>query len=185
MRFPTAESPQALLEARPAGRAVLSGLIVAILIVMVVGNLPGQSYLAQKATKATRPVSNAVGLDQNWGVFAPDPRREVIDLQAQIAYRDGVVATWHLPLSGALIGGYHDYRWRKYEENLIQDSNQALWEPAARWIARHRARSSTPLDHVTLVRRWYPLPTPGKGSTKAQPFNQYAFYTLPGSKVSP
>ena len=184
MRLPTTNSPQAKLESAAGGRIALSVVIVAFLVVIVVGNLPGQSYLSQKATKATRPVSNVLGIDQNWGVFAPDPRRQAIDLEAQIEYRDGVSTTWHLPLAGSLVGGYHDYRWRKYLENVIQDSNEFLWEPTAMWIARHRSRRDVPVDHVTLVRRWYDLSPPGKGSTRAKPYNHYAFYTLPGNLVN-
>ena len=39
----------------------------------------------------------ATGLDQNWGVFSPDPRRQSLDLVGRVRYADGGRETLRVP----------------------------------------------------------------------------------------
>ena len=122
------------------------------------------------------PVLYGLGVDQNWNVFAPDPRRNVLDLEARVKYADGSSDVWHVPRGNALIGTYWDYRWGKWMEYAAQNSNPVLWAPVAEYVARRR-RDRNPV-FVTLVRRWYTLPPPGEVRTRPR-WHSYAFYRFP------
>ena len=82
------QSLQQRIEDSVPGRALISLLIVFTLLAVVVINLP-DSALRRSLSKTTQPYLNAIGLDQAWGVFAPDPRRESIRLEVRLGYPDG------------------------------------------------------------------------------------------------
>jgi hypothetical protein len=121
---------------------------------------------------------NALGLDQAWGVFAPDPRRAVIDVSAFVTYDDGKVAQWSIPRNGALLGSYTDYRWGKWEEFLIQPTvGSSLWRPAAEWAASREVRPGHTIKRVILVERFQKLAPPGVNPSIGPPQRQ-VFYSL-------
>jgi predicted DCC family thiol-disulfide oxidoreductase YuxK len=152
---------QQRFEESPYGRGVLSTLIVVSLIAIVAINLPG-SDLRRQLLRPGQPYLNALGIDQNWSLFAPNPRRVVLDVSATVAYDDGRTAQWTFPHDGALVGTYRDYRWRKWAENLISPLNAApLWRPAALWVASHETRVGHAVTSVALVERYANLEPPG------------------------
>jgi hypothetical protein len=168
---------QSRIERSPFGRGVLSVLILITLIAIVATNLPN-SDLRTIAMRPGQPYLNALGLDQAWGVFAPDPRRAVIDVSAFVTYDDRKVAQWSIPRNGALLGSYTDYRWGKWEEFLIQPGvGSSLWQPAAEWAASREVRPGHTIKRVVLVERYRQLAPPGVtpsiGATK-----QKVFYSL-------
>jgi hypothetical protein len=158
---------------RPApawvGRGVISAFIVVTLAALVITNLPS-SHLRAKLMTPAEPYLNVLGLDQNWGIFAPDPRRQVLELEARLRYPDGSSETLRPPRGGALIGAYWDYRWQKLGENVMGGDGRELKRSLARWIARERRRRREPPASVTLLKLSYDLPPPGKGAARARPF---------------
>lgn len=170
-----------------AGRVALSVLIVGLIAATVAWNLPpGTGLPRAQASPALRadllkiggPLLYALGLDQDWAVFAP-PRLQVIGLEAMVAYENGSHAVWRPPVStGALIGAYRDYRWGKYVENEIADANGAvLWQPLAAWIARKYTSPTVRPVSVTLIRRFYELfPVTGGGRAERGPWKQVTYY---------
>jgi hypothetical protein len=170
-----------------AGRAALSVIILGLIAATVAWNLPPGSGLPRaQASPALRaevlkiggPLLYALGLDQDWSVFAP-PRLQVISLEATVAYANGSQAVWRPPVStGALIGTYRDYRWGKYVENEIADANGgALWEPLAAWIARKYTSLTQRPVSVMLIRRFYDLfPVTGGGRAQRGPWKQVTYY---------
>lgn len=155
-------SIQERLESSPGGRTILSVVLVFTLIAIVVTNLP-DSYVKRRASEITQPYLNATGFDQNWGVFAPDPRRDVIELEGRLVYPDGTQQIWHHPHGSALIGAYRDHRWLKFAENAIADVHEGdLWRPTALYVLR-QARSGPAPIRIELIRRFYTLNPPGKG----------------------
>ena len=108
---------------------------------MVVTNLP-ESLLRRKLSKVADPYLKATGLDQNWRIFAPNPRQTSLRLEARVRYDDGSVVVWRPPAGGDLVGAYWDYRWRKWLENVTVDpEREALWRPAAMFAARQLRRA--------------------------------------------
>lgn len=174
-----AEPPgwQQRLEESAFGRGVLSTLFVVTLIAIVAINLP-ESDLRRQLLRPGQPYLNALGLDQNWALFAPDPRRVVIDVSAAVTFDDGVTSQWNFPHDGALIGTYRDYRWRKWAENLISPSNgQALWRSAALWAAGSEVRPGHSVTSVALVERYAAINPPGV-TPSAGPTQLRVFYVL-------
>ena len=166
---------QARLERTAAGRALISILLVVMLACIAVTNLPA-SQIRARLYPLAQPVLNALGLDQNWGVFAPNPRRNSLFMFARVRYADGSEETLTTPRGGRLVGGYWDYRWRKWAEWTTMDEHSQLWQPAAAWFAqRARAQGRDPVN-VTLVRRWRELLPPGPGPSRGD-WHEYAFYT--------
>jgi hypothetical protein len=153
-------SLQERFEESPIGRGILSTVFVITLIAIVAINLP-QSQLRQDLLKPGQPYLNVLGLDQNWALFAPDPRRVVIDVLAVVRFSDGKAAIWRFPHDGALFGEYRDYRWRKWEENLISPANALLWKPAALWAASNETSAGEVPKTVTLVEGFANLEPPG------------------------
>lgn len=162
------------LEASRGGRVLLSIFLAFVLLGIVVFDLPA-SKLKSKVSKATDPVVNALGLNQNWNVFAPDPRRQSIALEAHVTMRDGSRRTWRPYVGGDLVGTYRDYRWGKWVENVRLDRNRRLWPGLADWVARHES-GRIGVRRVVLIRRWRDLDPPG-AETSEGPQMSYAFYT--------
>lgn len=168
---------QQRLEESAFGRGMLSSLIVVTLIAIVAINLP-ESELRRQLLRPGQPYLNAIGADQNWALFAPDPRRVVLDVSATVAYDDGRTAQWTFPHDGALIGTYRDYRWRKWEENLVSPDNAtALWRSAALWAAGEEGRPGHAITGVSLVERFAALAPPG-ASPSIGPTRQRLIYRL-------
>lgn len=158
------------VETAPAGRAVISALLVFTLVAIAVTNLP-QSHLRTSLQDKTQPYLNAIGLDQNWGVFAPDPRQQVLRLKARIAYPDGSIEEWAPPDRNPFTGAYSDYRWRKFMENLItQDGGGVLASETAAWVARERRGRPERPTQVTILKSVADLPAPGQGAGRPLQF---------------
>jgi hypothetical protein len=158
-------------------RALLSGLICLFLVGIVAVNLP-DSELRKQLLVPGGPVLNAVGLDQNWRIFAPDPRRESVALEARLSLADGGQRTWRPVALGDLFGAYRDYRWRKWVELVRRDDHSALWDHTARWIAaRVSNETGRGVIRLALVRRWRPLNPPGVQPPQG-PWKEYVFFRM-------
>jgi hypothetical protein len=167
---------QSRVESSRIGRAAISGFVVLTLVAIAAINLPSSALRADLLV-AGQPYLNAIGLDQGWALFAPDPRREVIGLKAVVRYEDGTSATWTIPNDDPVVGTYRDYRWRKWMENVIMDENRGLWRPAALWAAREEARPDRREFDVTLVRLEASLRPPGMTPIRG-PWVSRAFFNL-------
>lgn len=157
-------------------RALVSAFVLVTLVGVVVWNLPDSGVRRALAPALTGYITT-VGLDQNWGVFAPNPREITLDLYARVEFEDGAEQVWRMPDSGPVLKTYRIYRWRKWMENVRLDANaRELWEPTARWLVRIHEGPQRLVTRVTLVRRWQDIPPPG---SDAQPeWNEFAFYSF-------
>jgi len=141
------------LEARVGGRVLLSAGIAVLLACMVVENLPA-SPVRRAAEPAAGRVLAATGVDQHWSIFAPDPRRVSIALEARVRFRDGSRSTWRPPHGGALVGQYWGAHWDKFVEHATFDAGpnaDALRDGVARFAARQAAAAGQQPSMVTLV----------------------------------
>lgn len=168
---------QRRLETSSTGRAVISGLILFTLAAMLVSNLPA-SELRRTGMKIFDPYLDVSGLHQNWNLFAPDPRRATLQLEARITFDDGSATIWHPPTGDPFIGVYRTFRWRKWAGNVLASSNKSLLEPTADWIARmHTAEGKFPVQ-VVLLKRSYLAPPPGTGKPSKQPWHETVLLTV-------
>jgi hypothetical protein len=156
------------------GQAVVNFFLIVTLAALLVANLP-DSVVKTRLIAPANSYLAALGLGQNWGVFAPNPRRDVIYVAAEIEYADGSSSTWSVPLRTGLMA-YSDYRWQKFGEHLRLDKNRELWPLFAGYLAdREIADGRTPV-RVSLVRRWAELRPPG-GTTELGPWRLFVYYT--------
>ncbi len=167
---------QARAESSEFGRGVISAFVVATLTVVVATNLPA-SPLRSALMGPGQPYLGALGLDQSWSVYAPEPRRQAIDLRGLVRYDDGSTGAWRIPTGDPILSGFRDYRWRKWMENLVSDANSQLWRPAAIWISTQTARRGRRVVQVMLERRLATLQPPGQSPDRL-PWQQKVFYTL-------
>lgn len=159
-------SLQERLEASAAGRRLISAFLIVMLTAVVVWNLPA-SHIKEAALPVVGPYVNAVGLDQIWNLFAPNPPQRTFEVTARITYADGSQALWQPPRND---------RWRKWLGAIRQNSNRALWEPTAAWIAGHHDDGGRQTVRVELIQRRRDLPPPGTG-TGQRPWQATTFFT--------
>ncbi|MGB8650249.1 MAG: hypothetical protein WCD35_06270 [Mycobacteriales bacterium] len=161
------------LESSSAGQLLLSAVMVVLVVCVALWNLP-----AGRPREAVRPVVGTVvqtvGLEQDWALFAPDPRGFSVGVLATVTHRDGRIQTWVPPHNGLLLSPYRTYRWQKYVERLRADDDAAMWEPTARWVAR---QAGDDVVRVVLTRTFRDVQAPGDpGPRPAR--GHYDFYTL-------
>lgn len=160
-------------ERHPAVQGVLTILMVALVGLLVLWNLPaGRSHDAVRPAVGT--LVQALGLEQDWALFAPDPRGFSVGVYATVTHRDGRTTRWRPPHNGLLLAPYRTYRWQKYVERLRADDYANLWEPTARWVA---AQSGTDVTKVVLTRTFRDVRAPGEPGPAPAP-GSYDFYTL-------
>ncbi len=109
---------QEWFESRRFGRLLISVFVAFTVVAMVIWNMP-ESLLRREGMRIAEPYVTAVGLDQNWSVFAPEPYRESFLLAVRAADADGTRSTWPVPTSGPVLGAYWEFRWGKWSEWAI------------------------------------------------------------------
>jgi hypothetical protein len=143
------------VEGSPAGRVLISVAIVLLLLAQVGTHLPTGSALHRSVEGHANAAVRLVASEQQWGVFAPDPRTTSLRIEANVTFADGTTAVWTLP-EGARIGAnLRYYRWRKWLERVRSEDFRGLWEPTARWIAGEYADRPSPVVKVELVRLFH------------------------------
>ena len=159
------------------GRVLISLFVVVTLITVLTANLPA-SRLQSLLLKADHPYLNAADLQQNWGVFAPDPRSQTVDVLARVTFADGSQETWQIPARDPVVGEYIDYRWRKWEEWVVSQSYAFLYKPGAIYAARRLATPDRRPVRVALIDRSHEITVPGQPSFSTGPSEQeHTYYT--------
>lgn len=161
------------LEQSRGGQLLLSAVMAVLVVSVALWNLPaGKPH--DRARTVVGPVVQAVGLEQDWALFAPDPRSFSVGVYATVTHADGRTETWAPPRNGLLLSPYRTYRWQKYVERLRADDYAGLWEPTARWVARQAGDDVT---RVVLTRTFRNVTAPGDGTARPAE-GRYDFYTL-------
>lgn len=170
---------QERFEASDMGRMAISALLIFTLFGILIWNLPG-GLLQQRLLPVARPYFQAAGLDQGWGVFAPDPRRTTIDFYAELDYPDGSETTWRYPLGNPAIATYRTYRWQKWSEHVTLDV-RSLLAPAAAWLVRTQESDGEHPVRVTLIQRFADTQPPD--SNAPLQWQQDVLYTWTSNSV--
>ena len=169
-------SRQQRFERSPGGRLLISLFVILTLVTILTANLPA-SHLQSLLMKADHPFLNAFDLSQNWGVFAPDPRQQTVDVYAQVTFADGSQETWRIPARNPVVGEYIDYRWRKWEEWIASPSYAFLYKPGAIYAARRLATPDRRPVRVALFDRSHQITPPGQPALATVPAPPHQFYT--------
>ncbi len=156
-------------------RAVITVLLLAQLTIMASQAIPIDFYPVtalhgKRALSAVKDglsrYATALGLRQDWMMFAPNPMRENTFIDAEIICRSGRKHIWTFPQMQELgyAERYAKERYRKFaNERLWVKENAAIWPDAARFIARLNRDPSDPpqtvkLAHYRSVIPWAPPP---------------------------
>lgn len=137
----------------------ISLLILVMLAVAIVGSLP-KSTIKTTAGQITTPVALVTGLDQGWGVFAPNPPRVITELEVHVIMKDGEDKVWRLNADRSL----PEYRWRKLKEGVIK--HKILRPAFAKWVIREVSHDGDQPVRVLIVLQAETLPLPGGGEPK-------------------
>jgi hypothetical protein len=159
-------------------RIAISGFIAFHLAAIACWAIPLDTPLTLAIRNAVRPYFLWSGLFQAWNAFAPAPKALNSYIEAIVIYHDGRVLTWKFPRMEqlSLFERYYRERYRKFVENLKEDSSVALWPDAARYIARlNNKEPSNPPEIVMLIRHWTDI-VPGAAAPSSQPPHVQIFY---------
>ena len=157
------------------GQALISGGLILTLAAMFAAIMPASAIKSALLVPA-QPYLNALGMGEDWGVFAPNPRQEVIYATGVLAYSDGTRSTWSFPVRPGIMA-YSDYRWQKFEEHVRLDSFKGLWKPFSEYLVTHEATPGKKVVQVGLARRWADINPPGK-SPSLSPWKQYMYSVM-------
>lgn len=143
-------------------RRLATSLFLAVVVLFMAQSLGTASVAGRSTVEGASPLARAVGLDQHWGMFSPDPRPVSLHLSAIVRFDDGTTSTWRAPQGDDLLGAERDFRWGKWVEGLALRDGRYARKAAAEWIAREEARPGREVVSVTLVREITPTPAPGE-----------------------
>jgi len=126
-----------------------------------------------------RPYFLWTGLFQSWDMFSPNPKSANSYVEAMIIYKDGSTQFWTFPRMQLLSYAERLYRerYRKFQENLLENTNSALWPDAARYVARFHTDRSDPPQTVMLLVRWSNILQGADGAFERSPWDTHVFYT--------
>ena len=171
---------QERVERSRGGRVLISLFVVVTVLTVLTANLP-PSHLQTLLQRADHPYLNGAFLSQDWGVFAPDPRSQTVDIFARVTFADGSHETWQIPARNPVVGEYIDYRWRKWEEWVASPSlTTPIFRPGAIYAARRLATPDRRPVRVVLLDRSHAIAPPGKPPTPLP--TERAIYT---TKITP
>jgi hypothetical protein len=99
-------------------------------------------------------------------------------VEAVVIFEDGRTRTFKFPRMEqlSLAQRYYKERYRKFAENLVQDSDSALWPDVARYIARLNKNNSNPPEIVMLIRYWSEIVPQADGSYHPGPERARIFF---------
>lgn len=140
--------------------------------------LPLTAPFVQLCKSTVKPYLRWSGLFQSWDTFAPDPWSINSYLEATVVYSHGERKTWIFPRMEqlSLTTRYFEERYRKFEENLQRDENDALLPDVSRYIARANDLPSNPVKTVILVQKWSFIVPRSDGTYVPEPWNQHILF---------
>ena len=161
---------QERLESSVAGEAVVSGIVVMVLLIGVVWSLPS-STIQRSITPSIRPAALAFGLDQSWGVFAPNPPRSATAIEVHVLVdEDATQRTWRPPHGNSVYGQYSWYRWQKLKESVLNPASGFDRSDFVHWVVREITDPNEHPTYVEVVERIDTLPPPGSSAPSKRSF---------------
>jgi hypothetical protein len=172
---------QERLESSAVGEAIISVVVVTVLLIGAVWSLPN-SAIQRSIAPSIRPAALALGLDQNWRVFAPNPPRASTSIEVHVLVEgDAKPRTWRPPHGNPLYGQYSWYRWHKLKESVLTPSSGLDRREFVRWVLRDITRPTDHPTYVEIVERIDTLPPPGSSATSKRSYRLIYREHLSGS----
>jgi hypothetical protein len=161
-----------------AKRTAINIFLIFNIVAISAWCIPSTSALILRSRERIRPFMVWSGMFQSWDMFSPKPESANSYFEAIVIYKDGSSQLWPFPRMEmlSLTRRYCQERYRKYEQNLQDRDDAALWPDAARYIARLNTNPSNPAQKVMLVIRWSDIIPPAAGQSDHGPWNVDVFY---------
>jgi hypothetical protein len=151
-------------------KRVISAFVLAHTLALSAWNLPAKVQLRERVAPLLSYYMLPTGLWQDWGMFAPDPARNSLGLEAVALDRHGILRHYAFPsLTGLTVP---DASWRfrhaKYVSVIGLENAAANREFAARTVLRRLdiPPEAYPVD-VQLLYKIRPTPPPGEPAVAA------------------
>lgn len=138
---------------------LISILILAILATALLSSVPG-STVKNVAAPVLGPVTRAAGLDQNWGMFAPNPPKVSSLLEVHVVMSDGEHKIWRPETDDSMPGLY----WRKVKEEVIR--RKEFRAGLVSWVVRKVTEQGETPARVAMIVELESLPLTEKGESK-------------------
>ena len=162
-----------------AKRTAINVFLIFHIVAITCWCVPVNSALLISFRNTVRPYMLWSGLFQAWDMFSPTPRSVNARVEAAVIFKDGRIQTWKFPRMEQLSIPARTYkeRYRKFVENLQEESHSAMWPDVARHIARANNNRSDPPQVVMLIRYWSDIAlaasTPSHAPERARIFFEY------------
>lgn len=100
-----------------------------------------------------------------WTLFAPDPDKINVAVQADITFSDGRETTWRSPVWRSMSTWQRFLRFREAEfiDNVRRDGNSCVWPSFANYLGRNVSHPDNPElkpTKIVLTRDWFLIPPP-------------------------
>jgi hypothetical protein len=175
---PAFNQPQQTRWLQGAKRAAINIFLIFHMVAISAWCIPSTSALILRFRERIRPYMVWSGMFQSWDMFSPQPESANSYFEAIVIYKDGSSRLWPFPRMEllSLTRRYFKERYRKYEQNLQDRDDAALWPDAARYVARLNTNPSNPAQKVMLVIRWSDVIPPTPDKSDHGPWNVDVFY---------
>ncbi len=159
-------------------RVAINAFLIFHIVSVTCWCIPVTNPLLTAYRNAIRPYFLWSGLFQAWDPFSPSPKKFNSYVEAIVLYKDGNTRTWSFPRMErlGLRDRYFKERYRKFVENLKEDSNSALWPDVARRIAWLNKSSQSPERMIFLVRYWSDIKLRSDGLYIPSSWDEHVFY---------
>jgi hypothetical protein len=160
------------------GKALVSTFVLLHLVAILAYATPWDIAVRKEINRLTGGYLRSAGLWQSWDMFAPNPRKMLLRMDATITLDDGrSVQRPLLPRSDSLIADLRRQRYRKWaHDHLRLDTKQRLRPPAARYLAREFDGDDARPVQVELARHWQPMLKPNQPQVEQVAWKKYTFY---------
>jgi len=148
-----------------AGRVLVGAFIAVHLVLMLVSSFPFEFHARSRVLAYVKPWLAGTGFWQRWDMFAPDPMRYNIDLDAVVRFATGPDEVWtfsrfrEMSLGEKALRSRHS-KWKTWVQGTVHSD---AWPDVARYVARVAARADRRVREVVLRRHWGWIPKPVGG----------------------
>jgi hypothetical protein len=133
--------------------------MLVILVTSILSSVPG-STIKGAVAPVLIPLARVTGLDQGWGMFAPNPPRSLSEIEVHVIMSNGSDRVWRPYTEDSNDDSMRKMQWRKFKEEIV---NKPEYRPElALWVVRKMATETDRPVRVVMIAEITSLPPLGK-----------------------
>ena len=179
-RRPKARMPSGLqqrFESSRLGEVLISGFVLVVVLINVSWNLP-PSEVQRRVVPVLTPLAALTGLGQSWGMYAPEPVRQLETLDVIVTMSDGSERVW-TPTRDDHVTLFVWGHWHKLKETAVRQED--LRAGIASWVVRELTEPSEHPVRVEMILRSQDLAPPGEAEVAEQKTETFYSESLTGA----